>query len=100
MTLFQVGVSVDTLRDFSEEQAASVAAKQGPGLMTAHGFLEALPEPWRIERPHNLGVPSPGPSGARRAVACFDQVRTMFRTGQFGNGLSSKDSPGGTNCER
>ena len=39
--LFQFGVSVDTFRDFSE-QAAPVTAKQGRGLVTAHGSFEAL----------------------------------------------------------
>ena len=50
--LFQLGVSVDTFRDFSEEQAASEAAKQSPGLMTDHGSLEALCPSWGVPRDH------------------------------------------------
>ena len=52
--LFQLGVSVDSFRDFSE-QAAPVTAKQGRGLVTAHGSFEAL---------------CPGRGEARRAAAC------------------------------
>ena len=50
--LFQLGVSVDTFRDFSEEQAASVAAKQDPGLVTAHGSFETLCPGRGVSRDH------------------------------------------------
>ena len=51
-SLFQLGVSVHTFRDFSEEQAAPVAAKQGPGLMTSNGSFEALCPSRGVSRDH------------------------------------------------
>ena len=50
--LFQLGVSVDTFRVFSEEQAASVAAEQGPGLATAHGSFETFCPSRGVSRDH------------------------------------------------
>ena len=41
-SLFQLGVPVDTFRDFSKEQATTVAAQQSPGLVTSHGSFEAF----------------------------------------------------------
>ena len=41
-SLFQLGVLVDTFRDFSKEQATTVAAEQSPGLLTAHGSFETF----------------------------------------------------------
>ena len=56
-----------------------------------------LPKPWRIERPRTVRVPTPRPGEARRAAACLGQ--TDVPIGQFGSGLSSRGSPGGTGCQ-
>ena len=39
---FQFRVPVDTFRDFSKEQATTVATEQSPGLVTAHGSFEVF----------------------------------------------------------
>ena len=41
-SLFQLGVSADTFRDFSEEQATTEAADQRPGLVSARGSFETF----------------------------------------------------------
>ena len=87
--LFQLRVSVDTFRDFSEEQAASVAAKQGPGLSRLSAQAAAYRE--TTQRVSAIAE-------ARRSSEsnCLSRsVRTVFGMGHFGSGLSSKGSPGG-----
>ena len=39
---FLFRVPVDIFRDFSKEQATTVATEQSPGLVTAHGSFEAF----------------------------------------------------------
>ena len=92
-SLFQLGVPVDTNRDFSKEDAITEAADQSPGLMTAHGSFETLCPSRGVARDQTSREWSSESSCLSRSV------RTMFRMGQFGNGLSSKGSPGGTGCE-
>ena len=67
-----------TFRDFSEEQAASVAAEQSPGLVTAHGSFETFCPGSGVSRDH---VPSLRPMSS--------SVRATSRLGQFGSGLST-----------
>ena len=77
----------------------SISAQDGPRLVAADGSFKAL----------CLRGGVPGDRAARKAIAqalrrsasrCLScSVTTMSRIEQFGSGLSSKGSPGGTGCE-
>ena len=83
--LFELRVSVDTFRDFSEEQAASVAAKQGPGLSR----LSAQAAAYRETTQRVSAIAEVRRSSESNCLS--RSVRTVFRSG-----LSSKGSPRAT----
>ena len=50
--MLQIRVPVDSFRDFSKEQVTTVATKQSPGLVTAHGSFEAFCPSRSVSRDH------------------------------------------------
>ena len=74
-SLFQLGVPVDTFRDFSKEQATTVASEQSPRLVTAHGSFGTF-------------CPSCGDHGGLAKLG--EQMRVSFRQRDVPDGAVRK----------
>ena len=85
--LLQLGVPVDTFRDFSKEQATTEATEHcqdwcplmAPSRLSAHAAA--------LRETTYRGKPSPTPRQSSESSCLSRSVRTTSRVGQFGSGL-------------